>query len=174
MIYVNDITLDIHSDIYLYADDIIFMKILSDPIVDIQAINSNLDTLMPWAQQWAVSFSPTKPENMVITKKVNRPIYGPVLLDDIVVTKVTSHTHLGIIFIENLLWEVYICNRIKKTAPTMNGLVRTSRVLPRPVKEVIYRTFIRPVLEYGCMLYDNCQAFIAHRLEQCQRTAALA
>ena len=68
------------------------MKILSDLIVDNQAINSELDTLNYWAQQWTVSFSPTKSENMVITKKVNRPIYGPVLLDDIVVTKVTSHT----------------------------------------------------------------------------------
>ena len=94
LIYGNDITLDIHSDIYLYADDTILMKILSDPIVDIQTINSDLDTLNYWAQQWAVSFSPTKSENMVITKKVNRPIYGPVLLDDIVVTKVTSHSHL--------------------------------------------------------------------------------
>ena len=60
LIYVNDITLDIHSDIYLYADDTILMKILSDPIVDIQTINSDLDTLNYWAQQWAVSFSPTK------------------------------------------------------------------------------------------------------------------
>ena len=80
MIYVNDITLDIHSDIYLYADDTILMKILSDPIVDFQTINSDLDTLNYWAKQWAVSFSPTKSENMVITKKVNHPIYDPVLM----------------------------------------------------------------------------------------------
>ena len=88
--------------------------------------------------------------------------------------KVTSHSHLGMTFTENLSWEVHMHNRIKKTAPTMNVLVRTSRILPRPVKEVIYRTFIRPVLEYGCMVYDNCQAFISPTLEQCQRTAALA
>ena len=70
LIYVSDITLDINSDIYLYADDTILMKILLDPIVDIQAINSDLDTLIYWEQQWAVSFSPIKSENMVITKKV--------------------------------------------------------------------------------------------------------
>ena len=51
------------------------MKILSDPIVDIQAITSDLDTLNYWAQQWTVSFSPTKSENMVITNKVNRPVF---------------------------------------------------------------------------------------------------
>ena len=63
----------------------------------------------------------------------------------------------------------------RKAAPIMNALVRTSRVLLRPVKEVTYRTVIyRPVLEYGCMIYDNCQAFISHTLEQSQRTAALA
>ena len=92
------------------------------------------------------------------------------------ITKVTSHNHLEMIFTENMSWDVHIRNRIKKTASTMNVLVRTSRVNPRPVKEVIHRTFIRPVLEYGCtcMVYDNCQAFISHTIEQCQRKAALA
>ena len=33
------------------------MKILADPIVHIQAINSDLDTINYWAQQWAVSCS---------------------------------------------------------------------------------------------------------------------
>ena len=56
------------------------LKILADPILDIQPTNSDFDTLNYWAQQMAVSFSPTKSQNMVITKKVNRPIYGPVLL----------------------------------------------------------------------------------------------
>ena len=95
--------------------------------------------------QWAVSFSPTKSENMVITKKVNRQMYVPVLRDDTVVTKVTSRHQLGMTFTENMSWYVHILNRIKNAASTMNMLVRTSRLLTRHVKEVIYRTFIRPV-----------------------------
>ena len=95
-----------------------------DPIRPDRTINSDLDTLNYLAQQWAVSFSPTKSENMVITKKVNRSIYGPVLLDDIVVTKETSHNHLGMTFTENMSWDVHTRNRIKKTTPTMNVLVR--------------------------------------------------
>ena len=88
---------------------------------------------------------------MVITKKVNRPIYGPVLLDDIMVTKVTSHSHLGMTFTENLSWEVHIQhvhNCIKKTAPTMNVLVRTSSVLPRPVLRKLF-------IEHSFVLYWN-------------------
>ena len=81
LIYISNITVDIHSDIYLYADDI-SMKIMADPMVNLHTINSDLHALHYWAQQWAVSFIPTKSENMYIAKKVNRPIYGPVLLDD--------------------------------------------------------------------------------------------
>ena len=85
-----------------------------------------------------------------------------------------SHNHLGMTLTENMSLDVRIRNCIRKAAPTMNVLVRTSRVLPSPVKEVIYRTFVRPVLEYGCMVYDNCQAFISHTLEQSHRTTDLA
>ena len=49
-----------------------------------------------------------------------------------------------------------------------------SNNMPRIVKENIYCTFIRPLIEYGCMIYDNCPTFISHSIEQVQRRAALA
>jgi hypothetical protein len=63
---------------------------------------------------------------------------------------------------------------LASVAPTLNTLVRCSRIIPRIVKENIYKTFIRPVLEYGCTIYDNCPLYVSNYLEISQRSAALA
>ena len=53
-------------------------------------------------------------------------------------------------------------------------LIRLSNNIPRIVKENVYCTFIRPLIEYGCMIYDNCHAFLADSIDQVQRRAAQA
>ncbi len=150
------------------------MRILTHPVLDIHSINSDLETLNQWASQWAVSFSPAKSEHMIISKKLNGPNYGLIVLDGTVVNKVSSHSHLGMILTDTLSWEPHVNSRIKKAAPIMNLLLRISRITPRPVKECIYRTCIRPILEYGSMIYDNCPAYVLNKLEKSQRMAALA
>jgi hypothetical protein len=44
--------------------------------------------------------------------------------------------------------------------------------LSRPALSKYYISFIRPVLEYGGVVFDNCTALEAHSLEQVQRRAA--
>ena len=37
----------------------------------------------------------------------------------------------------------------------------------------IYKSMIRPILEYGSVLIDNCSTIDSLKLQKCQRTAAL-
>ena len=174
LVYVNDIVIDINSDILLYADDTILMRVITDPAQDIRTVNNDLENLNKWAQQWAISFSPSKSEHMIISKRTNHIHYDQIVLDSTVVERVARHSHLGLVITETMSWEPHIRSRIEKAAPTLNLLVRNTVLLPRHVKETIYKTFIRPVLEYGCVIYDNCPSFVSHLLEHSQRTAGLA
>lgn len=45
--------------------------------------------------------------------------------------------------------------------------------LSRTAKTSYYTSFIRPLLEYGSAVFDNCTAFESHSLELIQRRAAL-
>lgn len=45
--------------------------------------------------------------------------------------------------------------------------------LPRSALSKYYISFIRPVLEYGSVVFDNCTAYESHSLEQVQRRAAI-
>ena len=78
------------------------------------------------------------------------------------------------LFTENLSWDSHIRDRILKAASTLNTLNRCIRIIPRIVKEYIYKTLIRPILEYGCTIYDNCPLYVSNYLEKSQRSAALA
>ncbi len=46
--------------------------------------------------------------------------------------------------------------------------------MPRYITEKIYTHYIRPQLEYGAIIYDDCTQETSHRLEACQRQTAIA
>jgi hypothetical protein len=174
LIYVNDIIYDIRSDIFLYADDTILMRVVTDPLEDTRIMNNDLELLNAWSKQWAVTFSPAKSHQLIVTRKMAKLNYAKLQLDGTDIKRVQSHRHLGMIFTENFSWEDHIRDRVSKASPTLNTLVRCSRIIPRIVKENIYKTFIRPILEYGCTIYDNCPIYVSNYLERTQRSAALA
>jgi hypothetical protein len=69
LVYVNDIVIDIKSDIYLYADDTVLMRIVNEPEQDTHLLNADLEVLNQWANQWAVIFSPAKSEQLIISSR---------------------------------------------------------------------------------------------------------
>ena len=174
LIYINDIIYDIRSDIYLYADDTILIRVVTNPLEDTRIMNNDLEMINDWSKQWTVKFSPAKSKQLIVTSKPARINYAELQLDGTEIKRVKTHSHLGMIFTEKFSWESHIRDRVLKTAPTLNTLVRCSRIIPRIVKENIYKTLIRPVLEYGSTIYDNCPLYVSNYLEKSQRSAALA
>jgi hypothetical protein len=55
----------------------------------------------------------------------------------------------------------------------MSILCRLKFIVPRKVLEYLYITTVRPVLEYGNIIYDNCSLQDSNLLDQIQRKAAL-
>ena len=70
-------------------------------------------------------------------------------------------------------WSTHIDNCIKKTNKKLGLLRRQSYVLKKIQRIDIYTTMIRPIIEYGAVLTDNCSISDALKLDKVQRTAAL-
>ena len=83
LVYVNDIVTNITSDIYLYADDTILMRIVTDPVQDILQLNVDLEHLNQWAKKWVVNFSAAKSEHLIISRKHVKHNYNPLFYRDI-------------------------------------------------------------------------------------------
>ncbi len=72
LIYINDITAGIDSEIKLFADDTTIYIDVEDSLIARDTMNNDLQTIQEWANQWLVTFCPRKTESMTISFKKNQ------------------------------------------------------------------------------------------------------
>ena len=93
-------------------------------------------------------------------------------MGNIVISEVTSHKHLGIIFNNDMSWNNYI-NTIVDKAYKRLGILRKHKFnLDRCSLDKMYKLFIRPLLEYGKIIWDNCSQESKKAVENIQLDAA--
>ena len=165
LVYINDIVHNINANIRLFADDTSIFLRVDNPIGAANELNEDLRTINRWAQQWLVSFNPSKTESLLISKKRNKPQHPPVYFSNTIINEVTEHKHLGIIFSDNGQWNKHI-QYIAETTRKRLAILRSQQFkLDRISLERVYISFIRPVLEYGDILWNNCSDDMKQLLE---------
>ena len=78
LIYINDITENLQSDCFLYADDTSIFDIVDSPTMSSIKLNNDFISVMDWASQWLVTINPTKTESIIFSNKRIKP-YHPYL-----------------------------------------------------------------------------------------------
>ena len=174
LIYTNDIVEDIECEILLFADDTSLLEPLTDPTLSIAKINRDLHSLGRWAGQWLVTFNPAKTKYMIFSKKNVRQDYGHLFLENKKIEEVKEHKQLGITFNNKMTWDEHINDRCKEAGRRLSVIKRLPDVVSPITKRHIYTTFVRPVLEYGSVLFDNCSVLLSDQLESVQRQSAIA
>ena len=71
MMYVNDIGLNIHSEIRLFADDILLYQPIRTPDDHLQ-LQEDLNTLTKWASDWKMMFNIPKRKIIQFTTHRNK------------------------------------------------------------------------------------------------------
>ena len=79
----------------------------------------------------------------------------PQLLNKSKVFQSTTQKHLGLILDNRLSFEEYLTAMGAKVSRTIALLCQLQPVLPRQALITIYKSFIRPYLDYGDILYDK-------------------
>ena len=136
-------------------------------------LNADLGALSPWADQWKVTFNPSKSFYLHVSNKKHKAILDDIYLCNIPIHKAEQIPMLGVTLTESLKWDSHIEKIISKASKRLYIIRRHSHYLPRIALERLYLSMIRPVLEYGDVLYDNCSLNLGQSLERVQRQAAL-
>ena len=171
LIYINDIVENIHSSIRLFADDTSLYIVVEDPVNAASQLNEDLQKIHLWAKTWLVTFNPAKPESIIFLRKRNQP-YPPVFMDQTQIEEVISHKHLGVVLSNDCTWYEHL-EYIKSKAWTRINIMRKLKYkLDRRSLQTIYFSFIRPVIEYSNVVWDNCTLYEANELEKIQIEAA--
>ena len=93
-------------------------------------------------------------------------------MDNNVIQEVNSHKHLGLTFSNDGTWHEHVTNITSKAWTRINVTRKLKFKLDRRALEIIYFTFIRPILEYACVIFDNCTQFDLNDIEKVQLEAA--
>ena len=172
LIYINDIVENIHSSIRLFADDTSLYIVVEDPVNAANQLNKDLQKIHLWAKTWLVTFNAAKSESIMFSRKRNQPYHPPVFMDQTQIEEVISHKHLGVVLSSDCTWHEHL-EYIKSKAWTRINIMRKLKYkLDRRSLQTIYFSFIRPVIEYSNVVWDNCTPYEANELEKIQREAA--
>ena len=101
-------------------------------------------------------------------------VYLPVDLNNSPVQLCESHKHLGIILDRHLNFHEHIARKIKICNKLISTIKHLSFHLPRKSLLTIYKSFVRPHLDYGDIIYDNPENETLNKLENVKYQACLA
>ncbi len=170
LIFINDIEENLVTDLYVFADDCA----LADQYTCLNEVetrlNRDLDIIANWARRWYVTFNHEKTVLINFSLKKTRS-HPRIFFDSVLVSHVDEHRHLGMIFTYNLNWSQHIRSIATRALQKIGVLRRHRCKFSRSQLEKIYLCMIRPTLEYGNVIFDNCSVSNSLYLESIQRRA---
>lgn len=149
----------------------LFIRV-DDPRAATDILNTDLQEVESWSQQWLISFNPAKSTSMIISKKRNSLQYPDLVFINDTLSNDTEHKHLGLTIRSDLGWSSHIKELTRKGMKMVNILKFLQYRLNRKALEILYLSFIRPLLEYGSVVWDNCTLKESQQLENIQLAAA--
>ena len=114
----------------------------------------------------ACYFQLFRTETLLISRKLNRPVHPPLFMENHQISEVDSHKHLGLYFSHDCPWHQHINHITVKAWARINIMRKLKFKLDRKSLETIYTAFIRPLIEYGDIIWDNCSRYEKDELEK--------
>ena len=180
LIYINDLHDGINSLCKIFADDTYLFSKVFDIHKSASNLNDDLEKISYLACQWKMQFNPdpNKQANEVIFSRKtssNNLSHPPIKFNNNDISKCPHQKHVGIVLDSKLNFNVHLDKKIKKWKRIIGLIRRLSINLPRNALLTIYKSFVRPHLDYGDILYDkpNNENF-QNKLEKVQYRACLA
>ena len=91
------------------------------------------------------------------------------------INRKSTQKHLGLLLDEKLNFSEHISEKLKKVTKSINLLRKLNFTLPRSSLLMIYKSFIRPHLDYDDLVYDQQNnSSLSEKIEFLQYNAAFA
>ena len=114
-------------------------------------------------------------QEMILSRKLNKSSHPKIFFNNAPVFCANWQKHLEMYLDETLNFNLHIKEKMSKALKGIGIIKKLSRNLPRHSLVTIYKSFVRPHLDYGDIIYDqpNNESF-TQKLERIQYNAALA
>ena len=171
-------TNDLSSSAKLFANDTSLFSVVFNVDATAKELNDDLAKVQDWALRWKMSFNPDiskQAQEVIFSRKLKKTPHPPLMFNSNLVNKASSQKHLGIILDESLSFEEHLKTISVKTNKALYILRKLQNLLPRDALITLYKSFIRPYLDYGDIIYEQAFNSSFHeKLESIQYNASLA
>ena len=178
LIYINDLPNELKSNAKLLADDTSLFIIVKDKTESANILSNDLPEISKWAYDWKMLFNPDacKPaQEVVFSRKKKTQSHPAISLNNIQVERTSYQKHLGLLLDEKLNFKQYVDSAILKMNKGISVIKKLRHSLPRKSLLTIYQAFLRPLVDYGDIIYDQPQnESFREKIESVQYRAALA
>ena len=179
LIYINDLPSELKSDFKLFADDTSLFTVFKDKNESANILNNDFLSISTWAYNWKMLFNPdsSKPaQEVLFSRKKKIQVHPTISLNNVQVERVSYQKHLGVLLDEKLNFKQHIDSAISKVNKGVSVIKKLRHNLPRKSLVTIYKAFLRPLIDYGDIIYDQPQneSFFCEKIESVQYKATLA
>ena len=155
-----------------------FFSVINDKHLLANKLNQDLNRINNWAFQWKMSFNadPSKQaQEVIFSGKLQKSAHPTLSFNNNTVTQPVTQKHLGMLLDTKLDFQGHLKSIFNEVNKTIGLLRKLHNTLPRLPLLTICKSFIRPHLDYGGVIYDQaCNVSFHQKLESIQYNSALA
>ena len=148
VLFINDLPDGINNIAKLFADD---LKVIANPN-NRDRVDSDLHYLQQWEDTWLLRFNPSKCKVMHVNYNDN-PL-NTYVFNDVTLGTINEERDLGVLSSSTLQWNSNIKACIAKANKMVAWITRNLILREKNVMLPIYKTIIRPHLEYCTQLWN--------------------
>ena len=158
LIYINNLPNSFQSKPKLFADGTSLFSTVQDITTSTVSLNNDLTKISEWAVQWKMNFNPDlskQAQELLFSRKTSSKPYPSLSFNDNPVHQVPLQMYLDLFLDPKLSFDEHIQCILIKTHKIIGLIRKLQPVIPRAALLTIYKTFLRPHLDYGDVIYDR-------------------
>ena len=167
VIYVNDLPEAVQSNIQMFADDTKIYRPLSSPS-DAEQLQADLNAAIDWSSKWQLHFNAEKCRVMHIGRAGGSQTYS---MGDSKLEQTTVERDLGIQVDRELKFRAHAASAVTKASQVLAVIRRSFELLDVETLPVLFKTLVRPHLEYCNTVWGPFNRADQQRVERIQRRA---
>ena len=174
LLYINDLPDDVICDIVIYADDTTpyskcdWASDLWQQLELASQLESDLWDTVDWGKKWLVDFNAGKTQLVLFDQSNNNSSYD-VKMGGSILEEKSSFRMLGLTFSSKLDWGSYIISIAKTASKKTGALIHSVKFLSPEVALYLYKSTIRPCMEYCCHVWAGAPSCYLDLLDNLQK-----
>ena len=171
LIFINDLPDIVQNLVKIFADDTkLFSTVKTQE--DCDSIQNDLNSLSTWSDQWQLKFNASKCKRMHIGYTNQQREYSMLEEGRVVnISEITEEKDLGVTFTNDLKFSRHIEISVNKANKMIGIIKRTFTYMEKDMFLQLYKSLIRPHLEYGSVIWSPYLKKDIYLIENLQRRA---